>query len=194
MSEAAAGVEQRPGRIGPGRLVLVVGPSGAGKDTLIDLARTLCADDPAIVFPRRIVTRAASAAEDNLEVAPSEFQRAQAAGEFALHWQAHGHGYALPRSLDDDIRAGRIVVANVSRTTIGQARRSYADVVVVLITAPAEVLAARIAARARASDGAVAARVGRAVDADPDLTIVNVGDPAAHAQTLLRAIRAQGTG
>jgi ribose 1,5-bisphosphokinase PhnN len=49
------------GLIGPGRLLAVVGPSGAGKDTLIARARTRLAGDPMIVFPLRIVTRAASA-------------------------------------------------------------------------------------------------------------------------------------
>ena len=46
-------------------------------------------------------------------------------------------------------------MANVSRTVIAAARAAYADVVVVLITAPAEVLAGRIAARARDSDGSI---------------------------------------
>ncbi len=58
--------------IGPGRLVLVVGPSGAGKDTLLGLARSACADDKNIVFARRVVTREASGAEDNEQ---SEFRR-----------------------------------------------------------------------------------------------------------------------
>ena len=181
--------EQATKLIGPGRLVLVVGPSGAGKDTLINAARTLCADDATIVFPRRTVTREASAAEDNLPVTPAQFDRLVMEGGFGLHWRAHGHAYGLPRSLDDDIRAGRTVVAIVSRMVIDAARSTYANVVVVLITAPPDVLAARIAARARASDGSITERVGRSVDANPDVTISNVGDPVAHARDLLEIIR-----
>ena len=93
----------------------------------------------------------------------------------------------------DDIRAGRTVVANVSRTVVEAMRRAYADVVVVSITAPPEVLAERLAARARGSDGRIADRLGRAVDdtaATPDVTIVNVGSAEDHARELLQAIKA----
>jgi ribose 1,5-bisphosphokinase len=122
--------------IGPGRLVLVVGPSGAGKDTLIGLARVACADDATIVFPRRVVTREASSFEDNEQLSLEAFRRAQAQGEFAMHWQAHGHCYALRSAIGDEIRAGRTVVANVSRTVIEAMRRAYAGVTVVAVTAP----------------------------------------------------------
>jgi ribose 1,5-bisphosphokinase len=180
--------------IGPGRLVLVVGPSGAGKDTLLGLATAACADDPAIVFPRRVITREASAAEENEEVSAGTFQEALTRGEYAMHWEAHGHCYALPRAIDDDIRSGRTIVANVSRTVIGAMRRAYADVVVVLVTAPPNVLAERIAMRARSSDGRVENRLRRTVEdasAAPDVTIVNTGSVEYHSRQLVRIIKGE---
>ena len=76
MSEAVTVAPERADAIGPGRLVLVVGPSGAGKDTLLRLAHAACIDDHEIVFPRRVVTRDSSAAEDNVAMSPDEFRRA----------------------------------------------------------------------------------------------------------------------
>ena len=191
MSEAPTMSTAAPARIGPGRLVLVVGPSGAGKDTLIDLARPECADDHRIVFPRRVVTRQASAFEDNQEMDEPAFRRTLTQGHFAIHWQAHGHYYGVLRAIDDDIRAGRVVVVNVSRTVIAAVRRFYAHVQVVAITAPAEVLADRLAKRSRGSDSDIRERLHRTVDEETlgaDVTIVNVGDPRAHARVLARVI------
>jgi ribose 1,5-bisphosphokinase len=178
--------------IGPGRLILVVGPSGAGKDTLLRLAQAACAVDGGIVFPRRVVTREASPFEDNAQVSLDGFRQARSQGEFAVHWEAHGHCYALPRAIDGELRAGRTVVANVSRTVVDAMRRAYADVTVVSITAPPEILAERLAARARSSDGQIEHRLDRAVDnaaAAPDLTIANIGSAEAHARELVRIIR-----
>jgi ribose 1,5-bisphosphokinase len=183
---------QQLAAIGPGRLVLVVGPSGAGKDTLIGLAQVACAGDGNIVFARRSVTREASASEDNEYISPEAFRQACARGDFAMHWEAHGHGYGLPRAIDGDVGAGRIVVVNVSRAVVDAMRRGYADVTVVSITAPPEVLAERLAARSRSSDGPVSDRLGRVVDAaaaKPDVIITNVGDAEDHARELIRVIR-----
>jgi ribose 1,5-bisphosphokinase len=180
--------------IGPGRLVLVVGPSGAGKDTLLGLSRAACAEDDNIVFPRRVITRAASASEENQEVSAGTFQDALTRGDYAMHWEAHGHCYALSRAIDDDIRAGRTVVANVSRMVIGAMRRAYADVVVVSITAPPDVLAERIAMRARSSDGRLESRLHRTVEetaAAPDVTIVNTGSAEYHARQFVRVIKGE---
>lgn len=192
MSETVTAAEEQAGAIGPGRLVLVVGPSGAGKDTLLRLAQAACADDHDIVFPRRVVTRASSADEDNIALSPDEFARARDHGDFAVHWDAHGHSYALPLEINDDIRVGRAVVVNVSRTVIAALRGTYANVVVVAITAPPDVLAQRLAARARHSDGNIADRLARSVDdasTNADVTILNAGSADYHSRHLLRVIR-----
>lgn len=192
MTETTLIADDGAAAIGPGRLILVVGPSGAGKDTLLDLAKAACADDPKIVFPRRVITRQASASEDNEEVSAGTFQEALARDEYAMHWQAHGHCYALSRAFDDDIRAGRTVVANVSRTVIAAMRRAYADVVVVLITAPPNVLAERLAMRGRGSDGKIEHRLHRTVDdaaAAPDVSIVNVSSAEYHARQFIRIVK-----
>lgn len=194
MSETAT-MARQAGAIGPGRLVLVVGPSGAGKDTLIRLAQAACAVDRNVVFPRRVVTRESSAAEDNISVSPDEFRRACEHGDFAVHWEAHGHAYALPLEINDDIRAGRAVVVNVSRTVIAALRQTYANVMVVAITAPPDVLAQRLAARARHSDGNIAERLSRSVEdasARADVTILNAGNAEYHGRQLLRVIRDDG--
>ena len=194
MTETLTVSEVQTGRIEPGKLVLVVGPSGAGKDTLLGLARAACMDDGNIVFPRRVATREASSSEDNEQMSPDAFKQALEQGKFAMNWEAHGHCYALPRAIDDDIRAGRTVVVNVSRTVIGEMRRTYADVVVVSITAPSDVLAARLAMRARGSDGKIEQRLARTVDdaSVPDATIVNVSSAEFHARQLVRAIKGVG--
>jgi ribose 1,5-bisphosphokinase len=192
VSEAITITGARPEAIGPGRLILVVGPSGAGKDTLLGLAKAACADDRNIVFARRIVTREASVFEDNEQVSLEAFRQALAQDAYAMHWEAHGHCYALPRAIDDDIRAGHTLIANVSRTVIGAARRAYADVAVVSITAPPQVLAERLAMRARGSDGKIEQRLGRTVDdaaSAPDFTIMNVSSVEYHARQLVRIIK-----
>jgi ribose 1,5-bisphosphokinase len=192
MSEAPVLPSYTPDAIGPGRLILVVGPSGAGKDTLLGFAKAACVEDANVVFPRRAVTRKSSSAEDNVALSADAFRQALARGDFAMHWEAHGHSYGLPRAIDDDIRAGRSVVVNVSRTVIEAARRAYANVVVIAITAPPEVLAERIKMRARSSDGNSEQRLSRTVDAAaPDVTILNVGRPEDHARRLVRAIKGE---
>jgi ribose 1,5-bisphosphokinase len=190
---AAGGTASRDaGPIGPGRLVVVVGPSGAGKDTLIAAARAQLAGDAAVVFPLRLVTRTATAAEHHLTISDGDFARGVSRGEFAFWWEAHGLKYALSAALDDDLRAGRTVVCNVSRGIVSTLRLRYPRLVVVLVTAPADVLASRLAGRGRMSDGDLAQRLGREVPSEaefaPDCVIENVGDITEAAARLLAAI------
>ncbi|MEO7221920.1 MAG: phosphonate metabolism protein/1,5-bisphosphokinase (PRPP-forming) PhnN, partial [Devosia sp.] len=143
-------------------LVLVVGPSGAGKDTLINAAKAALAGDKRFVFPRRVVTRPAVAAlEDHDSVTPEVFALQEANGAYALSWEAHGLRYGLPQTIVDDIEAGRLVVMNSSRAMIGTARARFPGTVVVVVEATPEVRAQRLAGRGRETTAEVAARLAR---------------------------------
>jgi ribose 1,5-bisphosphokinase len=190
---STASTPLRPEPIGPGRLVLVVGPSGAGKDTVMRAAKARCSGDRSIVFARRVVTRPATPAVDHDTISDAAFEDADRHGDFAFRWAAHGLKYGIPRTTDDDIRAGRAVVCNVSRGIVASVRPRYVNIVCVLITAPAEVLAARLAGRARDSDGPLAQRIARNDvygDFRADAVIENAGALEAAVERLLDIIKA----
>ena len=101
-----------------GRLVVVVGPSGVGKDTLIGALAEHC---PEIVVARRVITRAAGAkGEDHDAVSEALFDARLALGHYAVHWSAHGLRYAIPATIDGALAAGRMVVFNGSRGGIAR--------------------------------------------------------------------------
>lgn len=181
-----------------GVLVLVVGPSGAGKDTLIAWCRTHLAGNPAVVFPRRAVTRPADAeVEDHDTVSEAAFEAAIGRGDFALHWRAHGLGYGIPGAIVADLAAGRNVVVNVSRAVLDEARRRFPPVRIVVVTAPPAVLAERLRRRNREADGDIALRLARAeayAPSGPDVvTLSNDGAlEAAGAALALIAARPAG--
>nr|WP_245404644.1 phosphonate metabolism protein/1,5-bisphosphokinase (PRPP-forming) PhnN [Ancylobacter gelatini] len=158
-------------------MVFVVGPSGAGKDTLLSYARQRLAEREGILFARRRITRATDHTEDHLSLDVDAFERGVAEGRFPLYWRANGLGYALGEEVASAIDQGGIVVANGSRAAVAQARRLFARVKVVLVTAPPEVLAARISARGREGGEAAAQRLAREprIDLPPDLILINDG-------------------
>jgi ribose 1,5-bisphosphokinase len=160
-----------------GVLVAVVGPSGVGKDTLIGHARARLAGEDGFVFIRRLVTRGENAFEDHDTLDEAAFARGVAEEHFALSWRAHGLGYALPAETHEAIARGAVAICNFSRGALAAARERFAEVRVVAISAPDEILAARLIGRGRETEAGVAARLAReavcAREIDPDLTIVN---------------------
>jgi ribose 1,5-bisphosphokinase len=178
------------GLLGPGRVVLVVGPSGAGKDTLLRLVRERLAGDDRFFFPRRIVTRPADASEDHATLSCREFEERLQHGAFALHWQAHDHWYGIPAETDLAAQAGKTVVFNASRQVVPAARRRYAAAAVIVVDAPVEVRGARLAGRNRESPEQVLARLERVVTGfdvtQADLTVGNSGAPECAAERIVR--------
>ncbi|TIU68123.1 MAG: phosphonate metabolism protein/1,5-bisphosphokinase (PRPP-forming) PhnN [Mesorhizobium sp.] len=147
-----------------GVFVAVVGPSGAGKDTVIGYARALFADETRLEFVRRVITRPSdTTSEDHDTLADAAFVEAQADGAFAISWEAHGLRYGIPAEVDWSVANGRVAIANVSRT-IPALRDRYANLAVVEITASPEILAERLAMRGRESRGEVLARLARSAN------------------------------
>lgn len=147
-----------------GIFVAVVGPSGVGKDSLIGFARDRLAAGGKVVFVRRVVTRQAEVtSEDHDSLDPSAFAEAEARGDFALSWTAHGLRYGLPIGLEQDLAAGRVVVANLSRGVIPDLVRRYPEAIVVSVTADREVITRRLTKRGRESAEAIQQRLERSV-------------------------------
>lgn len=145
-----------------GALVLVVGPSGAGKDTLIGAAKAALSDDMRFSFPRRVVTREAMVElEDHDSIDVAEFARRKLRGAYALDWEAHGLCYGVPAAIDAAMVAGRVVVVNTSRRVIERAVEKYPYCHVLLVTARSEVRATRLSGRGRESADDVKARLAR---------------------------------
>ena len=171
-----------------GGFVLVVGPSGAGKDTLINLARRALGSEPRLTFPRRVVTRASSAAEAHDSLSSEAFDAAVASGAFCLWWRAHGLGYGIPQAAALAAHEGALAICNVSRTIIPEARRRLSRVTVVQITASPAILARRLVARGRTEDGDLLQRLTRRVGPNgppPDVVITNDTSPEIAAKQLL---------
>ncbi|HEU0218177.1 MAG TPA: phosphonate metabolism protein/1,5-bisphosphokinase (PRPP-forming) PhnN [Stellaceae bacterium] len=162
-----------------GTLVLVVGPSGVGKDSIIAGAAARLRDESRVVFARRLITRPADAGgEDHIAVSPTEFAAQCDTGGLMLHWNAHGLDYGLPQTLSDRLDSGHAVVANVSRTVVAKARQRLAPVLVIAIAASPETLASRLAARGRETAGDIAERLARSGALAPgaaDVVIDNDG-------------------
>lgn len=172
---------------GSGRLVYVVGPSGAGKDSLLAWARANIPAGLEVRFAQRTITRPADpAGENHVAVTDAQFDERLARGAFALHWRANGHRYGVGSEIAHWMAAGATVVVNGSREHIPEVRRRFPAVEVVHVAAPAPVLRERLAARAREDRAQAVARMARndgafsRVEA-PALEILNDGaiEPAA---------------
>ncbi|MFD2251850.1 ribose 1,5-bisphosphokinase [Pseudochelatococcus lubricantis] len=176
-----------------GAFVCIVGPSGAGKDSLLAKARAGLADDADVVFPRRLVTRASNDSEDHDTITQAAFDEGVRDGAFALHWQAHGLSYALPLSVAEAIAGGKVAVCNVSRAVVPQVFDLFEHVFVVLITAPPAIITERLRKRGRESSASIAARLERnrklSAVLMPDLTIMNTGPVEIGGERLVSFLR-----
>lgn len=139
-------------------LFAIVGPSGAGKDTLLDY---VASKNPRIHVARRVITRPRDAGGENHEAATLEqFRIRKENGEFFIHWEAHGLHYGIPNSELENSDADAIIF-NCSRKALNTIIAHTPELTVIAITAKPEVLAARLAARGRETLDDIRTRLSR---------------------------------
>lgn len=144
-----------------GRLIYLIGPSGSGKDSVLDAARGALAER-GVQIARRVITRSAEAVGESAEaVSPDEFDRLERAGAFAMSWRANELAYGIPIQIDEWLAAGDDVLVNGSRGYLAQARQRYPDMLVVLLSVRPEVLRQRLLKRNRETPEQVEARLAR---------------------------------
>lgn len=176
-----------------GTMVAVVGPSGAGKDTLLAIAMAHFSGSTDVHFVQRVITRALDAGgEDHRSVSEAEFEMLRKNGSFAVDWDAHGLKYALPASVHEKLALGHLVIANGSRSFLDRFAKTFQSLLVVNVTAAPEVLASRLEARGRESRDDILKRLKRGTLTICGnyhvVTIDNSGEVATAGRALVEAL------
>ncbi|MFS4582125.1 phosphonate metabolism protein/1,5-bisphosphokinase (PRPP-forming) PhnN [Phaeobacter sp. C3_T13_0] len=160
-------------------VIAVVGPSGVGKDSLMD---ALLERLPGLQTQRRVITRAPELGGENYDaVSEDMFADLCAKRSFALHWQAHGLHYAIPREIDELRHVASGTLVNLSRKVLLEAQSVFGTLIVLSVTATPEALSARLRSRGREDSAEVERRLARAATPLPDglehvIEIDNSGD------------------
>jgi guanylate kinase len=148
-----------------GFLLVVSGPSGAGKGTLVSY---LIEHRPDCVFSVSATTRPRRSTEaegrEYMFLTRDEFERRRAAGYFLETAEVHGNLYGTPvEMVDSRVRAGRVVVLDVDVQGGASVRRVRPDAVSVFVYPPSlDSLRARLAARATDSPQVIDQRIANA--------------------------------
>ncbi|WP_170473971.1 phosphonate metabolism protein/1,5-bisphosphokinase (PRPP-forming) PhnN [Ruegeria arenilitoris] len=131
-------------------VIAIVGPSGVGKDSVIEALETRFLGYRRV---RRVITRPeGEEGEDFDRVSPEAFAQMVLDGVFALNWVAHGLSYGIPKDVEAQRQNSDAVLVNLSRSVLLEAQQTFGNLIVISLTADAEVLAQRLLRRGRESN------------------------------------------
>ena len=175
-----------------GRLVYVMGPSGAGKDSVLQYARAKLDGRHPVVFAHRYITRPPSDDIENyISLSPGEFALREARGLLACDWAAYGIRYGIGIEIAAWQAAGLLTVVDGSRAHFIANTGNLEGVIPVLITASAVELRRRLRARGREDAQGIERRLQRAtefVPIHPPLVTIDNSGPLERAGEALTAL------
>jgi len=182
----------------PGRLFYIMGPSGAGKDTLLRGCRRGSTDDMMPLVAHRYITRKPDGGtERHIWLSDTEFEQRVAIDAFAMHWSANGYRYGIGCEINQWLAHGGQVLLNGSRGYLDEARSRYGDALIpVLIRVDPDRLRKRLVLRGRECANQIDARIRRARELEQQLpsdclVIENNGKVEDAVSNLLAAIAEQ---
>lgn len=152
---------------GPGLLFVVSGPSGAGKDTLVEGLR---ARHDRLLYSISATTRSPRPGErdgvDYFFLSREEFERRLSESGFLEHREYNGNLYGTPRSfIDEALRTGYDVIVKPEVNGAIAIKERYPDAVLVFIVPDRfSSLRMRLEARRTETNEAIAARLAIAQD------------------------------
>jgi ribose 1,5-bisphosphokinase len=159
------------------QLIYTMGPSGAGKDSLLAWLKTKLHPQAPVHFARRTIDRPVQpGGELHESVDASIFKHLRDQGTFSMHWAANGLQYGVRHTELDGLGPDQWVMVNGSRAYLPHALLRFPGMTVLHITARAEVLRSRLLARQRETSAMVEARVQRAIafETPPDCRMLEI--------------------
>ncbi len=156
-----------------GKLVYLMGPSGAGKDTLLSLVKGVCHEKaehlrPLYVATRHITRPPCDSIEKHISLSKQEFLYLLSKGHFILHWQSHGHLYGIGKDVNVALAHNCLVLMNGSRAYLPQAQRLFPDLVPILLQVDQEVLQTRLWTRGREDAKQIQERMERCIEIESE--------------------------
>ncbi|MBK1781939.1 phosphonate metabolism protein/1,5-bisphosphokinase (PRPP-forming) PhnN [Advenella sp. WQ 585] len=143
-----------------GKLVYMVGPSGSGKDSLLQALENGLPDD--CIIMKRVITRPENSPGEVADsVSMQVFEQIEAEGGFSMSWRANGLAYGIPKDLDRHLAEGKTVLVNGSRSYCTHVSQLYPDVIIVLVAVKPELLRQRLVNRGRESLQEITLRLER---------------------------------
>ena len=194
-------IEGAPGAI----LVIISGPSGVGKDTIIDTMRLRETEDGRVGQRHYVVTMTTRAPRDGEIdgvdyhfVTREEFLRIRAARGLLEANEVHGNWYGSPRApVRDALQAGRDVILKIDVQGAQTVKEQVSEALLIFVIPPSlRTLCARLRARATETADALEVRQRNAAielarQDDYDHVVVNETDQVDHTTDVIEAIIAE---
>ena len=147
------------------RVVLVVGPSGSGKDSLLRGARQYFGEGGSLGFVRRYITRPPDESEDNYYIDQTAFSLLKQLNFFISTWQAHGNHYGIPchaLASSGSLKGYDLLLLSISRSAIVDFEQRHDTVTTIQIMVKEDVLRERLESRGRENNLEIRQRLERA--------------------------------